>query len=258
MRIKLIPMIFRNHKATQAISKKKAKLFITRTLWSILKKKGFKTFTKTTAWRHKKCRVDVVTAQFFPISKTQKWAIEKSSFGIYAGSYFDFIPSIYSPFINRSNASNPLPRDTECPIRFSLYRQSRLSSKTPRNLWFIDDTEESLREAHEDIVSAINQELLPWFDRWDSLESVLALLETEEEKENNYGKTWGFGGLKSPVRHCLAGFVALELGDYTTALNHLNIALTKGSLADISGNANIINEIESAIEKAKASRNKPV
>lgn len=220
---------------------------VSKTLLPILKSNGFATGESNTNWRHISCRVDVVGIEIIPAAKARQWGGKGVALGISAGVFFDYIPSLFSPNVERDE-SRLLPSFAECHIRLTPFTR-RPKRNVPNNIWQIE-SEDSIKNTCEEISSIVEDVVLPWFKRWDSIDKLLEFLDSEEEKDEKWGRTWGFGRKGSPVRDAILGFVALKAGRGSIAKHHLSQALSKGNLAALAGRPSILEDIRAAFARA--------
>lgn len=88
-------------------------------------------------------------------------------------------------------------------------------------------------------MAATEQEILPWYDRLDQLPFLLDLLVSGEPDIEGKASdrvmrgTWNFGNYFS--RHVTAGFVALELGNWSVAAALLETVLRDGGVVGKGG-----------------------
>lgn len=223
------------------------------TLWPLLKEHRFENFLETIAWRHTEKRTDVVQTRFFSSAKTRQWNIPNHSFSISIGCFLNFIPSLYTPKLKVDTQGRALPSDaTECHLRLDPVKRLKQRGCKYANIWCVSPSGENLKEVVDDVILVVTQTVFPWLDKWNSLKQISHVLEHEDEGSPSSGETWGLGNKNSPVRHILAGFVALELGAYPQAKKHLEEVQRSGSFAALSGDLDIDDKILAALEIARS------
>lgn len=203
-----------------AMDKKTVEKALKDALWPVLKAHGFQTFKGRTAWRHAEKRIDVVEIQFFPKEKADQWDITPYSFALPVGCFFTFVPSEYEPRIRREKGL-PLPDEIYChlhkrPLRTLKQRESKIP-----NIWYIDPKGKSLNTAVENAKNILEGEVFAWFDSFEDLPKLLKTIMEVPRADLALGLTLGF-----PRQ--LAGFLALEIGEWSLAKKLLQQELDRG------------------------------
>lgn len=203
-----------------AIDKKTVEKALKETLWPLLKLHGFQTFKGRTAWRHAEKRIDVVEIQFFPKEKADQWGITPYSFALPVGCFFTFVPSEYEPRIKREKGL-PLPDEIYCHLhKDSLKHLKQRECKIP-NIWYVDPKGKYLNAVVEDAKSLLEGETFAWFERFDDLPKLLKDITEIPRADIALGLTLG-------IPRQLAGFLALEIGEWSLAKRLLQQELERG------------------------------
>lgn len=178
-------------------------------LWPLLKQHGFQTFKGRTAWRHTEKRIDVVEIQFFPKEKADQWGITPYSFALPVGCFFTFVASVYEPRIKREKGLL-LPDEPQCHLRKDSLRHLKQRECKIPNIWYVDSKGKYLNAAVEDARSLLEGETFAWFERFDDLPKLLKDITEIPRADLALGLTLG-------IPRQLAGFLALEIGEWSLA-----------------------------------------
>lgn len=207
-------------KVILAVDKKTVEKALKEALWPLLKQHGFQTFKGRRAWRHAEKRIDVVEIQFFPREKADQWDITPYSFALPVGCFFPFVPSEHQPRIKREKGL-PLPEEIYCHLRKdSLRHLKQRESKIP-NIWYIDPKGKYLNAAIEDTKNILEGEVFAWFDSFEDLPKLLKNIIEVPRADLALGLTLG-------IPRQLAGFLALETGEWSLAKKLLQQELDRG------------------------------
>lgn len=207
-----------------------------------LKTIGFSQFTSRSAWRYRERKIDVINFQSFNSILAESLGCTTYSFALNIGCFFTDIPSPSQTNPIQVKNGALVPEEYRCHFRRTLPKRLRQSEYRRPDIWYIDPSGHYLEPAIADALQVITIAAEPWFKRYESLDQVLSVLMTGEEKD---GDTFGFGANPSPIRHYFTGFIASALDKPELVVNHLQAALDSG-LFD-----NIQSYIQAEIEKVR-------
>jgi len=191
----------------------------------LLKTAGFSRFTARNSWRYTKAGVEVINFQSFNSYNASVMGCSTYSFSVNLGSYFSEIPDEYGGGQVKQKAGELRPDEWQCHFRGGLHRSFSQPEYESRDVWYIDPEGRYIEKALHDVRMAIVRDGLPWFERLSDRSEALRILTEENERMRDL---WGFGGIRSPIRHYLTGYLAFSLGRYDTAASHLREALHSG------------------------------
>jgi hypothetical protein len=172
-----------------------------------------------TARRFLPSHIDVIGIQGFGATLAKRVGCTQNSFAVRLGCYFRFIPSLT---LLETMDGELLPVEFHCQIRKTVFRTFKQTECDRKDIWFVDTAGNYLEAIISYLQMALSQEALPWFQRFSELGEALRTLREDSEDEN---RAFGFGKAHSPMRHLLAGFIALQLGDKKLAATDLRKAL---------------------------------
>jgi len=207
-------------KTLPTMDKKTVEKVLKEMLWPLLKQHGFQVFKGRAAWRHTEKRIDVVEIQFFPREKADQWGITPYSFALPMGCFFPFAPSEYEPMIKREK-NLILPNEAQCHLRRTTLKTLNQRECNIPNIWYIDPRGKYLNAVIEDIKNQFSGEIFAWFERFDNLPSLLKDLIETPNVHIILGLTLG-------IPRYLAGFLALEIGEWLLAKKLLQQELDRG------------------------------
>jgi hypothetical protein len=173
-------------------------------IWPLLRQEGFTEFSAKTAWRHTSDQIHVVNYQSFNSYLAQGVGCTTFSFALNLGIFFRAIPFQY-PF-KRGPDPSVKPQAYHCHFRHRLLKGIDQPILPRRDTWYVEPDGSNLLQCLDDSRTAILQEGLPWFSRFESLESVLSALMDQEELPEVYATR------TSPARKRMIGYVARRLG----------------------------------------------
>lgn len=202
------------------MDKKSVEKSLKEALWPLLKQHGFQTFKGRTAWRHTEKRIDVVEIQFFPKEKADQWDITPYSFALPVGCFFTFAASEYEPRIRREKGLL-LPDEPQCHLRKDSLRHLKQRECKIPNIWYVDPKGKYLNAVAEDARSLLEGEIFAWFERFNDLAMLLKSITEEPRADIALGLTLG-------IPRQLAGFLALEIGEWSLAKKLLQQELDRG------------------------------
>lgn len=194
-------------------------------IWPVLRDHGFDKFHDCGAWRHKDKRIDVIYLRFFSKPDTMKWGVTPFSFALEAGIYFPFVPPV-SPLRIRAEDGEMLPQEVDCHIRLSPIERGLKQRRTRiPNIWGVEPDGSNIEKILKDARNQLIERAMPWFGQFDNLRHVSELL-TRTQRTAFRGdlelNAWG-------VSSYTPGFLALELGQWQSAAELLQIALDSGA-----------------------------
>lgn len=102
--------------------------------------------------------------------------------------------------------STSRPQEYQCHFRHHPLRRVGQSAFSRADIWYVQPDGMYLPEVMTDVGAVIEQEALPWFDGFGSIEEVLRRLMEEEDLK------WFHGTRKSPARKDRIGHLARQLG----------------------------------------------
>lgn len=202
------------------MDKKTVEKSLKEALWPLLKQHGFQTFKGRKAWRHTEKRIDVVEIQFFPRGKADQWGITPYSFALPVGCFFPFAASEHESRIKREKELM-LIDETQCHLRKTALKTLKQRECKITNIWYIDPKGKYLNAAVEDAKNLFNREIFAWFESFDNLPNLLKNLTETPDAHIALGLTLG-------APRYLAGFLALETGEWSLAKKLLQQELDRG------------------------------
>lgn len=161
-------------------------------IWPLLRREGFTEFSPKTAWRHTSDQIHAIPFQF-PVRKGPD-------------------PSVK-------------PQEYHCHFRYRLQKAICQPILPRRDTWYVEPDGSNLLQCLDDSRTVILQVGLPWFSRFESLESVLSALMDQEELPEVYATR------NSPARKHMIGYVARRLD--RTDIADLLIAEAESELKEI-------------------------
>lgn len=173
-------------------------------IWPLLRRAGFTKFGPKTAWRHTPEQIHVVNYQSFSSYLAGGVGCTTFSFALNLGIYFRVIPFEYP--VKKGPDPSVKPQEYDCHFRHQLLKSIEQVVLPRRDTWYVEPDRSNLLQCLNDSRAAIEREGLPWFDRFQSLESVLALLMEQEELPEVYATR------TSPARKRMIGYIARRLG----------------------------------------------
>jgi hypothetical protein len=177
---------------------------IKREIWPLLQGEGFTEFSAKTARRYTPDQIHVVNYQSFNSYLAEGVGCTTFSFALNLGIFFRAIPYEYS--LKKGPDPSVKPQVYHCHFRNRLLKNIEQPILPRRDTWYVQPDGSNLRECLDDSRKAIVREGLPWFDRFKSLESVLALLMEQEQLPEVYASR------TSPARKRMIGYIARRIG----------------------------------------------
>jgi hypothetical protein len=177
---------------------------ITHEIWPLLRGEGFTEFSPKTAWRYLPEQIHVVNFQSFSNYLAGGVGCTTFSFALNLGIFFRAIPVNYP--IRKGPDPSVKPQEYHCHFRHRLLKGISQRVLPRRDIWYIEPEGSNLLEMLSDARTRIEQDGLPWFERFKSMEDVLRLLMDKDELPEVYAKR------SSPARKYMIGHVANGLG----------------------------------------------
>lgn len=199
-------------------------------IWPVLKTAGFATFTGRSAWRHWPEGVDVVNIQGYgPARHPELFANPTGfSFAVNLGVWLDYLPYDV-PAAIKVHRGVQRPAEYQCPLRRQLSSYRPGAAPTEADFWFIEPDGANASTAVDDALVVIEQDGLPWLERFHYPEEVLRTLLTEQVS----GVLHGCGAISSPVRSYLTAYAARRMGDTELAVIHLEQVATSTAMSAV-------------------------
>jgi hypothetical protein len=172
-------------------------------IWPLLRREGFTKFSSKTAWRHTPEQIHVVNYQSFNSYLAEGVGCTTFSFALNLGIFFRAIPFEYP--VTKGPDPSLKPQEYHCHFHHRLLKNIEQLVLPRRDTWYVERDGSNLLQCLDDSRTAIEREGLPWFGRFKSLESVLALLMEQEMPEVYATRT-------SPARKRMIGYIARSLG----------------------------------------------
>ena len=177
---------------------------IKREIWPLLRREGFSEFSLKTAWRHTPDQVRVVNYQSFNSYLAAGVGCTTFSFSLNLGIFFRAIPFEYP--VKKGPDPSLKPQVYHCHFRHRLSKGINQPMLPRRDTWYVEPDGSNLLQCLDDSRAAIVREGLPWFNRFESMESVLSLLMDQEKLPEVHATR------TSPARKRMIGYVARGVG----------------------------------------------
>ena len=177
---------------------------IKKEIWPLLRHHGFAEFSTKRAWRRLPGQIHVVNFQSFNSYLAERVGCTTFSFALNIGIYFLAIPLIEP--VRRGNDPTVKPQEYQCHFRHSLSKEIEQPVLPRRDVWYVEPDGSNLKETLSDALAVLEQEGLPWFKKFESLEEVLRLLMEREELPEVMATR------SSPGRKHMIGHIARSLG----------------------------------------------
>lgn len=126
------------------------------------------------------------------------------SFAVNLGIYFRTIPFEYP--VAKGPDPAVKPQEYHCHFHHRLLKTIDQPILLRPTIWYVEPTGSNLLQCIDDSRTAILQEGLPWFDRFQSLEFVLALLMDQDNLPEV------FCTRTSTIRKRMIGYIARRIG----------------------------------------------
>jgi hypothetical protein len=196
-------------------------------IWPLLRDHGFDKFHDCGAWRHRDRRIDVIYLRFFSKPDSMKWGVTPFSFALEAGVYFPFIPPV-NPLQIKAEDGEMLPQEVDCHIRRgSIERGLKQRKNRIPNIWCVEPDGSNIEEILKDARAQLIELAVPWFGQFDNLPHVSELLTKTQRAAFRGDLELNAHGISSHT----PGFLALELGQWQSAAESLQLALDSGAFS---------------------------
>jgi hypothetical protein len=183
-----------------------------------LLKEGFCQKKGSTFWRTTEWKSDVIEVRFATLKEVERAGIPKSSFSIWAGSYFTFMPNPFDESFLHQIDGILTPLETYCHFRLSAQRGIKHSrGATGDNLWCLTGMKTADEVELNDALCQIQRVIIPALNEIDTLQSWIDLLASEK-------LNLGFGQPDSQNRNFLLGCAYLHANNSAKALKYLTRA----------------------------------
>jgi hypothetical protein len=195
---------------------------------------GFGRFSGGRVLRRAEHWIDVVQIRFIRPAH-----LPGNSPSLHLGRYLNFVPedAISGPVTVRAGLLDPSVE--MCHLRKSLYKRERQRQTPSANVWYIGNDSAELLACAAEWTTAVDDEILLWFeqfDSWDRLLEILLNIEPDIEHTSSdrvFRGTWNFGNYFSC--HVVAGLVALQAGRSDVAIQRLEKVLHDGGIVGKDG-----------------------
>lgn len=200
------------------LTRAQARKLVVKSIEPELLKQGFSQKRGSTFWRVGEFKSDVVEVRFATINEGQREGIPPSSFSIWVGSYFGFVPNIYDEKLLYQIDNLLTPVEWICHVRYSVSRETQNSKeKCGSKMWCLTGSQTTDEPELSDALTNINKTML-LLDRTGTLEGVLDFLESAESDH------LGLGNQGSLPRNYLLGCAYFHANNPTKALDYLTKA----------------------------------
>jgi hypothetical protein len=199
------------------LTRAQARKLVVNSIGTELLKKGFNKKKGSTFWRVGEFKSDVVEVRFSTIFESQRAGIPPSSFSIWVGSYFGFVPNIYDEKLLHQIDDLLTPVEWICHIRFSVLRDTQNSKEASGSNWWCLTGSKTTDELElTNALSHISDTML-LLERTGALRGVLDFLESSELNS-------GLGNPESSQRNFLLGCAYFHANNSAMALECLRKA----------------------------------
>jgi hypothetical protein len=139
-------------------------------IWPLLRKSGFSAFSARTTWRFAPEQTHVVNFQSFNTCLAERLECTTVSFGLNLEIYFT--ATCVPPQVGRRRI-DITPQEYQCHFRHHPLRRVDQSAFSRADIWYVQPDGMNLPEVMTHVRAVIEQEALPWFDGFGSIEEVL-------------------------------------------------------------------------------------
>lgn len=179
---------------------------------------GFNQKKGGTFWRVTELKSDVIEVRPPTIGEVERAGIPESSFSIWAGSYFNFMPNIFDESFLHQIDGILTPTETFCHFRLSAKRGIKQPRKTAGDrLWCLIGVHSDDEVELNDALSQVEKTIIPALNELSSLQNWIDLLASEK-------LNLGFGEPDSYNRNLLLGCAYLHANNLAKALDYLKRA----------------------------------
>ena len=180
------------------------------TVFPVLRDAGFSRFKGRAAWRRCEEAVEVVDFHSLGSYLGSAVGVTSHSFGGNIGVYYKAVPA--APW--STEAVPEFPGEAACHARRFLRKSMfQLWCRRP-DVWYVNPKGTNLEAVLADVVKAVVDQALPWFDEYRPPEAALRAFESREDSEMRPGVMFELfgGGLNSFDRAEKASALALACG----------------------------------------------
>jgi hypothetical protein len=187
-----------------------------------LKASGFIDRRRTTLWRRTNRKFDVLKLDVIPKRRCEKWRVPIGSFSVEPSCLFPFLPRL--GHLQSGEALQPERGFGQ--VRLSVYRGISQRAVDAPNIWWAGDNVSAFELVVKDVLGKIDEEVLPFFSRFEDQEVLLRTFIEEDDAIGREG-VWDFGKKESPTRLLYIGFAAIECGEWGLATSSLTACKQK-------------------------------
>lgn len=183
-----------------AHNSKDSRTDIKRTIWDLMRAEvtpaGFEHLKPNCFFRISEYRIDVLELRMARPGYNSLYSVSPSSFEIEAGVFFKFAPHpMYATFAGVEGF--PIDNAADGHIRMSSHPKRILQSGFNSSWWRADSWKLSKKIIQHDVKNNFSNHLLPWFKKFDDLESVkqhVTAVERDNGKQKIIAspKAWGW------------------------------------------------------------------
>jgi len=110
------------------------------------------------------------------------------------------------------------PKEYHCHFRKKLAKTPNIDALKCLDIWSVVPDGTNIEDLILDATFRIQNDALPWFEHYRSLDVVLEVLNKDKDPSDG---TWGYGTLASPNRRLMRGYVHLMRGETRPAIEFL-------------------------------------
>ena len=183
-----------------------------------LLREGFNQRKGSTFWRVTELKSDVIEVRLSTPQEADRACIPESSFSIWAGSYFSFMPNIYDESSLHKIDDLLTPEEAFCHFRVTVQRGIKQARKTAgENMWCLTGVMSTDEVELNDALSQVEKTIIPELNNLYSLQNWIDLLASEKINI-------GFGAPDSSNRNLFLGCAFLRANNLDGALEYLKRA----------------------------------
>lgn len=185
--------------------------------WPFLHNQGFTYFSSRTARRDCDDRIEIINFQSFNSHLAQGIGCTTFSFALNLGIFFSRIPRP-RPIKLEDLSKAFRPEEYHCHFRRQMKKTPSVDALKRLDVWSVEPDGSNVEDLVLDATFKIQNDGLPWFERYRSLDAVLEVLNMDKNPPEG---TWGFGALASPNRRLMTEYVHLMRGETRPAIEFL-------------------------------------
>ena len=145
---------------------------IRREIWPALRKEGFDQFSSRMAWRRRDARIWVVNFQSIHARHAEVQGYTPFSFTVQLGIYV-------SALGGDTQAPVVRPKDRDCHLHSKLSKTLEQPDHPHKDIWYVDPIGGNVLFALDDARTALRNEGMRWFQRFEDNAEVLRALDEE-------------------------------------------------------------------------------